>query len=153
MGPPVGAKRPQSVLFACRMNSIRSPMAAAMLRHYFPKTMYVASVGILKGHHDPFVDIVMDEIGIDMSKHRPMTFDELEEYEGLNFDLVISLAPEAHHHAVDLTRSLSIETEYWPIPDPDSTIENREQRLLAYRGTRDLLMSRIKTRFLDGPQP
>lgn len=128
-------------------------MAAAMLRHFFPKAMYVASVGILKGHHDPFVDIVMDEIGIDMKKHRPMTFDELEELEGLNFDLVISLAPEAHHHAVDLTRSLSVETEYWPTPDPDTTIENREQRLVAYRAVRDLLLDRIKARFLDPPPP
>ena len=133
-------RQPQSVLFACRMNSIRSPMAAAIMRRYFRRLTYIASVGILKGEHDPFVDVVMAEIGIDMSKHQPMTFDELEELEGLNFDLVISLSPEAHHRAIELTRTLSVDVEYWPTPEPDCLCGNREQCLAVYREVRDLLV-------------
>ncbi|WP_281287257.1 low molecular weight phosphatase family protein [Blastochloris sulfoviridis] len=143
-----GGKLPQSVLFACRMNSIRSPMAAAILRRVFRRLMYVTSVGILKGAHDPFVDVVMAEIGIDMSKHRPKTFDELEELEGLNFDLVISLSPEAHHRAIEMTRTLSVDIEYWPTPEPDQHAGSREQCLAAYREVRDLLLHRIRARFV-----
>src|SRR6185312_8216992 len=102
-----GATRPQAVLFVCAHNQIRSPMAAAIAKYMF-KSLYIASAGIRKGENDPFVTAVMDEIGLDLSRHKPMTLDELEEYEGLNFDLVVSLSPEAHHRALDLTgRSLS----------------------------------------------
>jgi protein-tyrosine-phosphatase len=150
-GAPAAVRQPQSVLFACRMNAIRSPMAAAIMRRYFRRLTYVASAGILKGEHDPFVDIVMAEIGIDMSMHEPKTFDELEELEGLNFDLVISLSPEAHHRAIELTRTLSVDIEYWPTPEPDGQGGNREQCLAAYREVRDHLMGRIRTRFVGAP--
>jgi protein-tyrosine-phosphatase len=89
----------------------------------------------------------MDEIGIDLSRHKSVTLDEIEEYEGLNFDLVVSLSPEAHHRALDLTRRLSFDVEYWPIPDPTAVEGNREQRLDAYRAVRDELLKRVKTRF------
>ena len=48
---------------------------------------------------------LLDEIGIDASKHKPRTLEELEEWEGLNFDLIVSLSPEAHHAALELTRT------------------------------------------------
>jgi len=89
----------------------------------------------------------MEEAGLDIAKHRPMTFEELEDWEGLNFDLIITLAPEAHHKALDLTRTLAADVEYWPTPDPAITDGNREQRLEAYRAVRDQLMARIKQRF------
>jgi protein-tyrosine-phosphatase len=142
--------RPQAVLFVCAHNQIRSPIAAAIAKYMF-KSLYVASAGIRKGEVDPFVLAVMDEIGIDLSKHKPLTLDELEEYEGLNFDLVVSLSPEAHHRALDLTRTLAFDEEYWPIPDPSVTEGSREQRLDAYREVRDDLMKRIRARF--GPPP
>ncbi len=142
--------RPQAVLFVCAHNQIRSPIAAAIAKYMF-KSLYVASAGIRKGEVDPFVLAVMDEIGIDLSKHKPLTLDEIEEYEGLNFDLVVSLSPEAHHRALDLTRTLAFDEEYWPIPDPSVTEGSREQRLDAYREVRDDLMKRIRARF--GPPP
>jgi protein-tyrosine-phosphatase len=92
----------------------------------------------------------MEELGIDIASHRPMTFEELEDWEGLNVDLIVTLAPEAHHKALDLTRRLAAEVEYWPTADPTAVEGNREQRLAAYREVRDELMRRIRERFAGG---
>lgn len=140
-------RNPQAVLFACGMNQVRSPMAAAIMQHFFGNRVFIESAGVHKGEHDPFVDAVMDEIGIDTQKTRPKTIEELEEWEGLNFDLVVTLAPDAHHKALDLTRTNDMEVEYWPTPDPTLAQGSREQRLDAYRQVRDMLMQRIRQRF------
>jgi protein-tyrosine-phosphatase len=142
------SSRPQAVLFACARNAVRSPMAAALLRQMLGRSIYVGSAGVRKGELDTFAAAVMDEIGIDMHAHAPMTFEELEDLEGLNFDLIVTLSPEAHHKALELTRTLAAEVEYWPTPDPTATADgSREQRLEAYRGIRDQLLDRIRARF------
>jgi protein-tyrosine-phosphatase len=144
------AGRPQSVLFACGLNSIRSPMAMALFRHLFGKSMYTGSAGVKPGESDPFAIAVMDEIGLDIAKHRPQTFEQLEDWEGLNFDLIVTLSPEAHHKALDLTRTIAAEVEYWPTSDPSDIGDTREQKLEAYRTVRDQLMDTIRARF-GGP--
>ena len=144
-------KRPQAVLFACGLNSVRSPMAASLFRHLIRGPTYVASAGVRKGELDPFAVAALDEIGLDIARHKPTTFEELEDWEGFNFDLIVTLSPEAHHKALDLTRTLAADVEYWPTPDPTGTEGSREQRLDAYRAMRDMLMQRIKARF--GGQP
>jgi protein-tyrosine-phosphatase len=146
-----GAMPPQAVLFVCGLNSVRSPMAAALFRHLFGRTCYAGSVGVRRGELDPFAVAVMEEIGLDIAKHRPMTFDDLEDWEGLNFDLIVTLAPEAHHKALELTRWVAAEVEYWPTPDPTIQEGNREQRLDAYRAVRDQLLRRIRDRFAAPP--
>ncbi len=128
------------------MNAVRSPMAEAIARHYFGKSIYVQSAGVRKGEPDPFAAAALDEIGIDAAKHKPRTLEELEEWEGLNFDLIISLSPEAHHAALELTRTLAADVEYWPTPDPTIVQGTRDQRLDAYRNVRDGLIYRIRTR-------
>ncbi len=140
-------RKPQAVLFACGWNAVRSPMAAALLRHLLGHRVYVGSAGVRKQELDPFAVAVMEEIGIDIAKHKPLTFEEHDEWEGLNFDLIVTLAPEAHHKALDLTRTLAADVEYWPTPDPTVTVGSREQRLDAYRAVRDQLMANIKARF------
>ena len=80
-------------------------------------------------------------------EHKPVTFEELDEWEGLNFDLIVTLAPEAHHRALELTRTSGVEVEYWPTPDATAIEGNREQRLDAYRQVRDQLLARIRDRF------
>lgn len=139
--------RPQAVLFACGLNTVRSPMAAALFQQLFGKTIYVTSAGVQKGEADPFATAVMAEIGIDIDRHRPITFEELEDLEGLNFDLIVTLSPPAHHKALELTHSIAADVEYWPTVDPTATEGNREQRLAAYREVRDSLMQRIRERF------
>lgn len=141
---------PQSVLFACGLNSIRSPMAQALAHWLYGKKIYVGSAGVMKGELDPFAVAVMDEIGLDIGKHKPHTFEELDDWEGLNFDLIVTLSPEAHHKALDLTRTLAADVEYWPTPDPTGGAGNREQMLDAYRNVRDQLMTKIQARFGDG---
>src|ERR1700756_5672564 len=142
-----GRTRPQAVLFACGVNSVRSPMAAALFRPMFGRSSYAGSAGVRRGEFDPFAAAVMDEIGLDISKHRPMTFEELEDWEGLNFDLIITLTPEAHHKALELTRTLAADVEYWPTMDPTTTHGGREQKLAAYREVCDTLLLRIRKRF------
>ena len=139
--------RPQAVLFACGMNAVRSPMAAALFRQMFGTSVYVASCGAMKGETDPFAAAVMDEVGIDLSRHRPRTFEDLEDLEGLNFDLIVTLSPPAHHRAIELTRTIAADVEYWPTPDPTAAEGSREQKLDAYRAVRDQLMARIRQRF------
>jgi protein-tyrosine-phosphatase len=138
--------RPQAVLFACGMNSVRSPMAAGLFKHFFGRT-YVNSAGVRKGDLDPFAVAAMEELGLDIGKHKPITLEELEDWEGLNFDLIVTLSPEAHHRALELTRSIAADVEYWPTPDPTVSEGSREQRMDAYRAVRDQLQKRIKDRF------
>jgi protein-tyrosine-phosphatase len=139
--------RPLAVLFACGQNSVRSPIAAGLLAQMFGRAIYVGSAGVRKGELDPFAVAVMAELGLDISRHKPVTFEELEDLESLNFDLIVTLAPEAHHRALELTRTSGIDVEYWPTADPAAIEGNREQRLDAYRDVRDQLSARIRERF------
>ena len=142
-----GASRPRAVLFVCAFNSVRSPMAAALLRQMAGEGMTVASAGVRKNALDPFAMAAMLEAGIDITAHEPITIDELEDLEGLEFDLIVTLSPEAHHTALALTHRIAATVEYWPTADPTAAEGNREQRLDAYRAVRDQLAARIKTRF------
>ena len=142
--PPKAPRRVQSVLFVCAMNAVRSPMAEAIARHYFGKSIYVQSAGVRRGEANAFMKAALDEIGIDASRHKPRTLRELEEWEGLNFDLIISLSPEAHHAALELTRTIAADVEYWPTPDPTLVQGSRDQMLDAYRDVRDGLSYRIR---------
>src|ERR1700752_1470776 len=148
MAAPLRPRTPQAVLFACGLNSVRSPMAQSLLQRMFPKGLYVRSAGVRKGELDPFAVAVMAELGQDISRHKPITFEELEDWEGLNFDLIVTLAPEAHHRALELTRTSAVDIEYWPTADPSAMEGNREQRLNAYREVRDQLLAHIHQRFL-----
>lgn len=138
------AELPGSVLFACTHNALRSPMAEALMKSLHGSRVFVQSAGIRPDPIDPFVVAVLDEIGIDLSKHRARAFDDLEDD---YFDIVISLSPEAHHHAVELTRTSAAEIEFWPMMDPTLTEGSREIRLDAYRALRDHLLERLRFRF------
>ena len=135
---------PGSVLFACTHNAIRSPMAEALMKMLHGDRIYVDSVGVRAGEIDSFAVAVLDEIGVDLSRHRSKSFDDLEDD---YFDLVISLSPEAQHRAVELTRTSSCEIEFWPTLEPSLITGNREIRLDAYRDLRDQLLRRLRARF------
>jgi protein-tyrosine-phosphatase len=137
---------PTSVLFACTQNAIRSPMAESILKHVAGSRIFVDSVGVRPGELDPFAVTVMKEIGIDLARHRPKGFDDLEDD---NFDLVISLSPEAQHRAVEMTRTTACDLEFWNTFDPTAIEGNRETRLAAFRQVRDWLLARIRERFED----
>ncbi len=116
-------------------------MAEAIARHYFGREVYFASAGIKRGEPDPFAVAAMEEIGVDISRHHPHTFEDLEDS---NFDLIVTLSPEAHHRALELTRTMAVDVVYWPTPDATATQGSREAILSAYRDVRDRLTTRIK---------
>ena len=135
---------PSSVLFACTTNVVRSPMAETVLKSLHGSRMYVDSAGMRAGDADPFAEVVMREIGLDLGRHRPKSFEELDD---IAFDLVVSLSPQAQHRAIELTRSMAVDIEFWHIVDPTAVWGTRDQRLAAYRDVRDELLRRIRERF------
>jgi protein-tyrosine-phosphatase len=150
---PADQRPPGSVLFACNLNRVRSPMAEALLRRLAGDRLFVDSCGLKRPPEDagegaagadPFAAQVMAEVGCDLSEFRAKTFDELEDE---SFDLVISLTPEAQHRAVELARGRDTRIEYWPIHDPMLEEGSREARLAAFREVRDALAARIQQRF------
>ena len=136
---------PSAVLFACNMNSIRSPMAEGLLKFLHGDRIFIDSVGVRPGEVNGFSVAVMDEIGIDISRHNAKSFDDLKDS---YFDLVIPLSPEAQHKAMEMTRVMACEVDFWNTFDPSIIeTENRDEKLQAYRMVRDNLMERIKERF------
>ncbi len=135
---------PGAVLFSCTQNSIRSPMAEGLLKDLHGTEIYVDSVGVRALEVNGFAIEVMAELGIDITKHKAKTFDDLEDS---SFDLVISLSPHAQHKAVELTRFMACEVEFWHTFDPSVIDGSRDVRLDAYRAVRDELKKRILERF------
>jgi protein-tyrosine-phosphatase len=137
--------RPSAVLFACNLNRVRSPLAAALARGRYGGAMLVESCGLQPADTvDPFVVAVADELGLDISDHEPKDFEAVQD---TAFDLVISLTPEAHERALALMSGRSTEVEYWPVSDPTLVEGARDQRIEAYRQTRDEIDRRLYARF------
>ncbi len=136
--------RPSSILFVCSENALRSPMAEALTKHRFPIKIFVDSVGVRDGALDPMAIAVMDEIGVDISRHRSKRLDDLMD---TSFEVIVTLSPEAQNKAIELTRVTASEVEYWPTPDPSVAEGHRDARLAAYRDLRDYLIKRIEKRF------
>ena len=140
------ADLPGSVLFACDRNTIRSPIAEALMKHRLGHRVYVDSVGVqpLANGTDGFAVAALAEIGLDISNHQPKTFEDLDDH---SIDLIVTFTPQAQHWAVELTRTLACEVEYWPMADPTLVEGNRDTRLAAYRELRETLFERIIERF------
>jgi protein-tyrosine-phosphatase len=141
---------PGAVLFCCTENSVRSPMAEGLMKQLLGHAVYVDSCGVRSKEVDGFSIAVMDELGIDVSRHNSKSFDDLEDS---SFDIIITLSPEAQHKAIELTRTMACDVEYWPTMDPSLTEGSRERRLESWRQVRDQLRDRILKRFSPGPAP
>lgn len=145
---PLKTNSPQSLLFCCSKNAVRSPMAEALAKSLFGMQLYIDSAGVENQPVDPFAVAVMQEIGIDLAQHNAKTLLDLRD---AGFDLIITLSPEAHQAAQKLAETHAIEVESWDIPDPTETTGHREARLLAYRMVRDQLRRKIITRLAKWP--
>lgn len=128
----------------CGMNSVRSPMAEVLARQILGRSSFVASAGVRAGSRDPFVDAVLAEDGLSLENRQPRMMDELEDS---YFDVIVTLSPQAHHAALELTRSMAVDVEYWATADPTTATGTREQIMAAYRDVRERLKARIKARF------
>ena len=135
---------PRSVLFLCGHNSIRSPIAESLARSLLPSSTFITSAGVRAGERDPFVDAVLEEAGLPARAQQSVA---LEDMEDAYFDLIVTLAPEAHHAALELTRTMAIDVEYWPTPDPSVATGTRAQIVEAYRDVLMRLKDRIELRF------
>src|SRR5258708_5378535 len=138
---------PTSLLFACSQTSVRSPMAEGLTRRLYGNAVFVDSVGVRAAEPDSFAGAVLDELGIAL-RHETKTFEDVDP---ASFELIVTLSPEAHHRALEFTRSNAVEVEYWPVADPSAVGGRRERRLAAYRRTRDHILARLKARFGVSP--
>ncbi|MBU2935869.1 MULTISPECIES: low molecular weight phosphatase family protein [Pacificibacter] len=141
---------PSSILFCCDHNALRSPMAEAMMKQLYGTDAYVQSAGVMNDLDiDGFAVYVCQEIGVELSRHKARSFQDLQEIgeHMSSYDLIIALSPASHHKALNLTKLFHIDVEYWPITDPTGSGENRETKLDAYRSTRDQIKTRMIERF------
>jgi protein-tyrosine-phosphatase len=147
---------PQSVLFCCDHNAVRSPMAEGIMKQFYGTDTYVQSVGVKNDLEiDGFSIAVCKELNVELSRHRSRSFDEMEEWgEDLSsFDLVVALSPASQRRALELTRFYHIDVEYWPILDPTGLGESREAKLVSYRQARDQVIERLQERWGNPAQP
>ncbi|KAA2313931.1 low molecular weight phosphatase family protein [Pseudooceanicola sediminis] len=144
------AERPQSVLFCCDHNAVRSPMAEGFMKKFYGAETYVQSVGV---HNDLEIDgfaiAVCAEMGVGLSRHRSRSFEEMQQWgdDLSSFDLIVALSPASQRSALELTRYFHLTVEYWPIMDPTGIGETRDQKLNSYRQTRDQIITRLQQRF------
>ena len=144
---------PQSVLFCCDHNAVRSPMAEGIMKKLYGTDTYVQSAGV-KGDMDidGFSIAVCQELDVELSRHRSRSFDEMEDWgdDLSSFDLVIALSPASQRRALELTRFYHLEVEYWPILDPTGLGDGREAKLESYRQARDQIIERLQAKWGTG---
>ena len=141
---------PQSILFCCDHNAVRSPMAEGIMKKLYGTDTYVQSVGVINDLEiDGFSIAVCDEIGVELSRHRSRSFDEMERWgdDLSSFDLIVALSPASQRRALELTRLFHLTVEYWPILDPTGIGETREMKLVSYRQTRDQILSKLREKW------
>ncbi len=141
---------PQSILFCCDHNAVRSPMAEGIMKKLYGTGSYVQSVGVINDLEiDGFSIAVCEEIGVELSRHRSRSFDEMERWgdDLSSFDLIVALSPASQRRALELTRLFHLTVEYWPILDPTGIGETREMKLVSYRQTRDQIKSKLREKW------
>nr|WP_256500073.1 low molecular weight phosphatase family protein [Limimaricola litoreus] len=141
---------PQSVLFCCDHNAVRSPMAEGIMKKFYGTDCYIQSVGVKNDLEiDGFAIAVCAEIGVELHRHRSRSFDEMHDWgdDLSSFDLVLALSPASQRRALDLTGCYHLDVEYWPVLDPTGLGEGREERLRSYRQTRDMIVERLIDRW------
>ena len=144
------SRLPQSVLFCCDHNAVRSPMAEGLMKKFYGHETYVQSAGVLADMDvDGFAISVCSELGIELARHKTRSFDEMQKLgdELSSFDLIVALSPTSQREAKEITRFYALQVEYWPIMDPTATGEIRDQKLAAYRRARDQIIERLIAKF------
>ena len=141
---------PQSILFCCDHNAVRSPMAEGIMKKLYGAGTYAQSVGVINDLEiDGFSIAVCEEIGVELSRHRSRSFDEMERWgdDLSSFDLIVALSPASQRRALELTRLFHLTVEYWPILDPTGIGETREMKLVSYRQTRDQIENKLREKW------
>ena len=125
-------------------------MAEGIMKKLYGTGTYVQSVGVINDLEiDGFSIAVCDEIGVELSRHRSRSFDEMERWgdDLSSFDLIVALSPASQRRAFDLTRLFHLTVEYLPILDPTGISETREMKLVSYRQTRDQILNKLREKW------
>jgi len=125
-------------------------MAEGIMKKLYGTGTYVQSVGVINDLEiDGFSIAVCDEIGVELSRHRSRSFDEMERWgdDLSSFDLIVALSPASQRRALELTRLFHLTVEYWPILDPTGIGETRETKLISYRQARDQIFNKLREKW------
>ena len=125
-------------------------MAEGIMKKLYGTDTYVQSVGVINDLEiDGFSIAVCEEIGVELSRHRSRSFEEMERWgdDLSSFDLIVALSPASQRRALELTRLFHLTVEYWPILDPTGIGETREMKLVSYRQTRDQIKSKLREKW------
>lgn len=120
------------------------------MKKFYGTGTYVQSVGVINDLEiDGFSIATCEEIGVELSRHRSRSFDEMEQWgdDLSSFDLIVALSPASQRRALELTRFFHLTVEYWPILDPTGLGETRETKLASYRQTRDQIVDHLTRRW------
>jgi len=126
---------PIRILFLCTGNTCRSQMAEGLAQYIGGDRVIVYSAG-----SNPAGTIaersytVMEKVGIDITGQMS---EGMDEYIGQPFDRVITLCGHADEVCPDWPAMG--ERRHWPIPDPYCARGSEENRLAAYRESRDMI--------------
>ena len=125
-------------------------MAEGIMKKLYGTGTYVQSVGVINDLEiDGFSIAVCEEIGVELSRHRSRSFDEMERWgdDLSSFDLIVALSPASQRRALELTHLFHLTVEYWPILDPTGIGETREMKLVSYRQTRDQILKKLREKW------
>src|SRR5690349_15752364 len=129
------------ILFMCVANSARSQLAEGLARQLFPQGE-IQSAGSHPGKLNPYAVAIMNEIGIDISKHYSKSIDQLSTKFLVGLDYVITLCAE---EVCPVMPSKSAKKLHWPFPDPASkTPLSEEESLRRFREARDAISAKLK---------
>ncbi len=141
---------PSSILFCCDYNAVRSPMAEGIMKKFHGQEVYVQSAGVRHELEiDGFAVAVCREIGVELRRHQARSMEEMSGWgdDLSGFELVVAMSPAAQRMALEYTRYFVLDVVYWPLLDPTGMGENRDEKLVFYRQTRDQIIARIREAF------
>ncbi len=138
---------PQSILFVCQLNSVRSPMAEGLMRKAFPHIGDIRSCGLHLGDVNDFMVTVMRETGVDMSEHKPVM---LADFQTTKFDHVIAFTKDAYAAVQSVFGEVpDTVIDFWPVVDPGEGSLDVRAMLNNYRAIRDNIDARLRRTFVE----
>jgi arsenate reductase (thioredoxin) len=129
----------QRVLILCTHNSARSQMAQGLLHWLAPERYDALSAGTHPTQQNPLAVKAMAELGINIV---PQGVHALGDYVGQPFDLVITVCDQAAEECPVFPGA--VRQFHWGFTDPSLVQGTEDERLEAFRHTRDLIEARLQ---------
>ena len=123
--------------FLCTGNSCRSQMAEGFAKAAYP-TAEVASAGTHPTTVNPLAQVVMAEVGIDLSSHYAKALDPVYLAQA---DVIVTLCGDARDHCPVIPASAR--HLHWDLADPAQATGSRAEQLTVFRQVRDQIKARV----------